>query len=317
MKYKVLFTESYLTPEGRKILEEGGCQVDTEFLRFESEDKLIHALQDYDGVIAGGELYSERVMKSLKKLKIIARLGAGTDQVDLKAAARAGVEVCNTPGATARAVAEMTMALMLSFTRRVPWHNDDMKKGIWNQNPTAMEITGSTVGIVGMGYIGREVIRLLQSFSAEIVAYDIVWNEAFAAENQVRRVSLPQLMEISDIVSIHTPLTDETRGFINASLLKKMKPTAFVINTSRGPVIDKHDLLVALQNKQIAGAALDALWEEPPEPDDPVIRMENVIAVPHVAFNTNECKARMVRMAAEEVLRVLSGQGARYSVLPR
>lgn len=312
---KVLFTENYLTDEGGKILENARYEVAAEFLRWESQDRLIDALQDCDAVIAGGELYSEPVIRSAKKLKLIARLGAGTDQVDLEAAARIGVQVTNTPGATARAVAEMTLALMLSFARGVPRHNAALKKGTWDQDPTAIEISGSTVGIIGMGFIGREVIRLLQSFSPEIVAYDVVWDDTFAAENRVRRVSLPELMEASDIVSIHTPLNEATRGFLNSFLLNKMKRTAFLINTSRGPVIDKDDLLAALLNKRIAGAALDALWEEPIEPDDPIIGMENVIATPHIGFNTQDCKARMVRMAAEEVVRVLSGEKPRYPVL--
>ena len=224
MRHKVLFTERYLTEEGKAYLEQNDCEVVARFLRWQPEKELIDALKDCDAVIAGGEVYSEQVINSAKKLKIIARLGAGYDHVDLSAASRAGVTVTNTPGATSKAVAEMVLGLMLALLRRIPIYDAGMKRGIWDQEPTVTELGSSTVGIAGMGFIGREVIRLLQSFGPRVVAYDVVWDPDFARANAVERVSMERLMEVSDIVSIHVPLNEKTRGLINAGLLKLMKP---------------------------------------------------------------------------------------------
>ena len=314
MRHKVLFTERYLTEEGKAYLEQNDCEVVTRFLRWQPEKELIDALKDCDAVIAGGEVYSEQVINSAKKLKIIARLGAGYDHVDLSAASRAGVTVTNTPGATSKAVAEMVLGLMLALLRRIPIYDAGMKRGIWDQEPTVTELGSSAVGIVGMGFIGREVIRLLQSFGPRVVAYDVVWDPDFARANAVERVSMERLMEVSDIVSIHVPLNEKTRGLINAGLLKRMKSTAYLINTSRGAVIEKEALKYALENHLLAGAALDAHWDTPAAPDDPIVRMENVIATPMVGYNTRQCQARMVKAAAEEVVAVLNGRTPRYAL---
>ena len=208
----------------------------------------------------------------------------------------------------------MVLGLMLALLRRIPIYDAGMKRGIWDQEPTVTELGSSAVGIVGMGFIGREVIRLLQSFGPRVVAYDVVWDPDFARANAVERVSMERLMEVSDIVSIHVPLNEKTRGLINAGLLKRMKSTAYLINTSRGAVIEKEALKYALENHLLAGAALDAHWDTPAAPDDPIVRMENVIATPMVGYNTRQCQARMVKAAAEEVVAVLNGRTPRYAL---
>ncbi|NPV54314.1 MAG: phosphoglycerate dehydrogenase [Firmicutes bacterium] len=313
MRFKVIFTESYLTEEGRHYLESNNCEVGVKSLRWEPEEELIDALRDADAVIAGGEKYSERVLMAAKKLKVIARLGTGTDAIDLAAATLAGITITNTPGANSPAVAEMTLGLMLSLCRQIPQLDSSMKKGIWKQ-PVATELSSSTVGIVGMGCIGHEVIKRLKPFGSRIVVFDVVRDSDFAEKWGVEYVSLEHLMEISDIVSIHVPLRDDTRGLINADLLRRMKPTAYLVNTSRGPVVEREALMHALEKKLIAGAALDVHWREPCEPNDPLVIMENVIATPHVGYNTREAQARMVKAAAEDVVAVLNGRPPRFPV---
>ena len=318
MAYRVLFVESYFDPTAREYLESNDCELTIAPLEnSESEDEVIQAVKGFDAVIAGGEIYSERVIGALDGLKIIARKGVGFDRVDLEAAKRAGILVTNTPGATSRAVAEMTIAMMFSLLRRLPRHDANIKNGIWDRTPTVSELRTLTIGIVGMGHIGSEVIKLLKPFGASFVAFDKTWNAQFAREHQVKRVSLETLMEGSDFVSIHVSLNPATKGLVSADLLGKMKPTAYLINTSRGPVVDKAALRNVLENNKIAGAGIDVHWTEPVSADDPIAGNKNVIATPMIAYNTRECAARMMMAAAEGVVAALHGRPVKYELTGR
>lgn len=313
-KHKVLFTEKYLTKEGKKFLEDNNCEVIVKEIKYMTDEEMIDFLKDFDAIIAGGENYREKVLKSLKNLKIIARLGVGYEKVDIAAAEEAGIIITNTPGTTDRAVSEMTLALMLSLLRRIPWFNNELKQGIWKSETTVTELSNSLIGIVGMGHIGKDVIRLLQGFGCKIFACDLVWDEEFARKYNVERLTIEELFEKCDFISIHVPLGEQTRGMIGRDLLRRMKLNAYIINTSRGAIIDKAAIKEVLQEKLIAGAAIDAFWEEPCMPDDDFLRLENLIATPHVAYNTYECRIRNVEEAAREVVAVLSGKEPRFRV---
>ena len=315
MTYQVLFVETFLTQQARRYLEEHDCVVTTRPISDpSSEESVVQAVKGYDAVIAGGEVYSEKVIESLEGLKIIARKGVGYDNVDIGAAVRAGILVTNTPGATSRAVAEMTIALMFSLLRRLPQFDAEMKNGVFRQEPTVSELQACTVGIVGMGHIGSEVIRLLAPFEPSFMAYDISWNTQFADAYDVRYRDLNELAVAADFVSIHVPLNRHTQNLIGADLFRRMKPTAYLINTSRGPVVDKDALYTALVEKKIAGAGIDVHWEKPIRDDDPLVALESVIATPQIAYNTAECQARMMMTAAEEVVAALNGRGVRYAI---
>jgi D-3-phosphoglycerate dehydrogenase len=312
---KILVTVPYMTDEGRSFLKENGCEIAAWDPAGAGEEELIDKLSDCHAVIAGGEQYTKRVLDAIADhIKIVARTGVGTDAIDLKAAAEAGVVVTNTPGATSKAVAEMTLALMLSFMRNIPKFSEDMKAGRWDQSYTAREISDLTVGLIGMGNIGKEVVRLLRPFGMPLMGFDVNWDKDFADEYDVRLASLDELASNCDVVSIHVPLNEHTRGMIDMGFLKAMRKSAFIINTSRGAVIDRESLQKALSEDIIAGAALDAQFDIPCKPGDPILASSNVIATPQVAYKTKECIERMVITAAKEIVAVFKGEVPKYPV---
>ena len=313
MKYKILFTETYITQEGIEYLNAHDCEVICDYLRWKSEDELIAALQGIDGVIAGGEKYSPKVINAARNLKIIARLGSGFDAVDIETASKAGILVTNTPGATASAVAELALGLCLSALRRIPQMNGKLKAGVWEQS-TGRELSSCVVGIIGTGFIGREFARLIRPFGCKVLAFDVFKNKKFADEYGVVYVNLEEIAKNCDVISIHLPLFHDTEGMINTDFLSKMKADAYIINTSRGQVIDKTALKNALEQGVIAGAAIDAHWEEPCKPVDEIVILPNVICTPHIGYNTKETKRRMIQMASDEILAVLRGENPKYNV---
>jgi D-3-phosphoglycerate dehydrogenase len=313
MTFNVHNTQSYLSQQAQRYLTEKGCQISYSEWENLSEEEFCLAIQGHEAVIAGGERYTRRVLEAADKLKIIARVGAGTDRVDLAAATERGIWVTNTPGANGAAVADFTIGLILSLLRNIHNMAREMKEGKW-QKYQGRELGGLTLGIVGTGAIGREVIKRARGFGTAVVAYDIGRDEGFAAQWQVAYVPLDELMARSDIVSLHTPLTTETTGLIDERRLGLMKRTAYLINTSRAPIVDRAALLKILQAKAIAGAGIDVHDPEPCAPDDPLVQLENVLATPWTAYNTTEARETMSMMAAQEVVAVLEGRMPHYPV---
>ncbi len=313
MSFSVINTQEYLTKEARAYLKENGCRVRECVLESLTEDEFCRQIPGIEAVIAGGERWTQKVFQAADKLKIVARVGAGYDKIDLSAASRHGVWITNTPGATSHAVADFTLGLIMCLLRNIPGMAQDMKNGKWNQF-RGKELGSLTLGIVGTGSIGKEVIKRVKGFGARVLATDIAPDHKFAEKWQVQYVPLDELMARSDILSIHVFLNEKTRGLIDAPRLKLMKKQSYLINTSRAAIVEKGALLKVLQAKKIAGAAIDVHDPAPCPPDDPLVHLDNVIATPWTAYNTKEAIMRMCRIATHDVVAVLRGRVAKFPV---
>lgn len=309
MKWSVQNTQAYFSAEAQTCLEDNGCEVT--FRQWaevpEEEELLCQAIQGVDAIIAGCEWYTRTVFEAADRLKIVARTGAGYDHIDLAAASDHGVWVTNTPDATSPAVADFTIGLILSLLRDVHKMAAEMKRGKWEKR-RGREMGSATLGIVGTGSIGREVIKRARGFGSTVLAYDVQEDQDFASAWQVTYVPLADLVAQSDIVSLHVPLNPHTKGLIDERRIGLMKPGAYLVNTSRPAVIDRVALLDALRAGKIAGAALDVHDPAPTPPDDPLVGMDNVLATPWTAYNTEAAVARMSITAARDVLAVLQGR---------
>ena len=315
MAFKVHNTQSHLSDEALSYLSANGCEVSYHKWQAlpEEEEVICREIRGMHAVIAGGEYYTRKVFDTADQLKIIARSGAGYDRVDLAEATAHGVWVTNTPGATSPAVSEFTMGLILCMLRNIHGMAQDMKRGKWEPFH-GRELGKLTLGIVGAGSIGQAVIKQARGFGTKILAYDIRPCQDFASKWQVEYVPLDDLMSLADVVSIHVSLNEHTLGLINERRLKLMKESAYLVNTSRAPVVDRADLLKVLQAKRIAGAALDVHDPAPCAPDDPLVLLDNVLATPWSAFNTEGATARMAITAAKDVVAVLHGRVPEHPV---
>jgi len=272
------------------------------------------ALPDAEYLVGLGEVkMDDAFYKSAPKLKLIQLLSAGYDRVDIEAARRAGVPVCNNGGANAIAVAEHAIMLMLAVCRRLTWQHSMTASGRWRGNDVASvrlyELHGRTLGIIGLGNIGKKVARLAQAFGLAVQYFDILRLTEDAADALGVRFRLfDEVLRTSDIVSLHVPLTPQTRHMMGAAQFKKMKPTAYLINTCRGPVVDEKALIEALGNGTIAGAGIDVFDQEPPPSDNPLFSMANVTVTPHFAGPTWDNQYARFRNAFDNVQRVARGE---------
>jgi D-3-phosphoglycerate dehydrogenase len=255
---------------------------------------------------------SADAMSAAPDLLVVGRAGVGLDNVDVKFAAQAGIVVTSTPDQNAISVAELAIGLMLSLARFIPAADRDTENGNWNRkNFVGTELYGKTLGIVGAGKIGYLTARRAMAFGMKILAYDpyLSSDNVLLSELQAELVSLDELLSRSDVVSCHLPATPQTKGLLNGERFGKMKSGSFFINTSRGKVVSEPDLLQALKNGTIAGAALDVRSTEPPEPGE-FEAMPNVILTPHIAAFTREAQDRVTTAICEDVARVLDGKPA-------
>jgi D-3-phosphoglycerate dehydrogenase len=273
-----------------------------------SEDTLIGALAGASGVIAGVEKYTARLFDATPDLRVIARTGVGYDAIDVEAATAHGVFVTTTPGANHHSVAEAAIGMIVATLRRFAFADHQMRTTGWNPRPYGTELRGKTVGVVGTGLVGREVIRRLQGWDVTIVASDVVKDEAFAAQHNTRYVELSELFATSDAVTVHAPLFPSTFHMVNEATLRSMKPSAILVNTARGPLVDEAALAQALQEGWIAGAALDVFETEPLASDSPLIGLSNVMLTQHVAGVTWESMRAMTAMAVDSVAAILRGE---------
>lgn len=244
-------------------------------------------------------------------LRVIANFGVGYNNVDLEAATARGIAVCTTPGVLSGAVADLTMALILAIARRLFENAAYARGGGWSRRepPPALgwDPAGKTLGIVGFGRIGQAVALRARAFGMEVIYHDLVTAPVEGLED-CRPVPLAELLELADVVSLHVNLDPSTHHLIGAAELARMKPTAWLINTARGPVVDQAALREALASRQIAGAALDVLDPEPPAADEPLLAMENVIVLPHIGSATVETRAAMRDLAVRNLVAVLTGR---------
>ena len=281
---------------------------------------VISNVKGYNYVFAGGEVWNEEVFNACPEVKMIVRLGVGYDGIDLKAATKAGVPVTYMPGVNAESVAELTVALMLAASRRIPQMNAMIHAG---RRKEAIFATGmlsnKTVGILGFGNIGKAVAVKLSGFGCKILAYDIRRDEAFAAAHHVQYVSYEELLSQSDIVSVHLALMPETRHFIEANAIAAMKDGAVLINTSRGGIVDSEALAAALKNGKLSAAGLDVVEDEGggnPTPGKIFYDIDNAILTPHVAGATFECFDIMMDHAFEMVRDFQNGKEPKWLLNP-
>jgi phosphoglycerate dehydrogenase-like enzyme len=255
--------------------------------------------------IVSTDPFDASVFRACPLLRVIARVGVGVDSIDLLAASQAGVAVTITPGANESTAADHTVALILAAVRRLAEHDAAVRRGAWlrSGSHTPWDLAGATVGLVGYGRIGRLVARRLAGFEVRVIVNDPV----VASPGSVRRVSLEQLLATAGIVSIHTPLTEETRSLIGPREIELMRPDAILVNTSRGGVVDQDAMIDALESGRIRAAALDVFATEPPQ-DQRLLRLPNVVLTPHTAGISEQSVRQMVQQATGSVLTVLDGE---------
>jgi D-3-phosphoglycerate dehydrogenase / 2-oxoglutarate reductase len=295
----------------RQIIEGAGFRLRA--LQCKSEDELIAAGADAVAVINQYATVGARAIAGLPRLRHIARYGVGLDIVDVDAASAAGVLVTNVPADYCLdEVADHAMALLLYWARRLSVYGEAVKAGSWHWGAGAPihRLRGSQLGIVGLGQIGRAIAARAMAFGLDVVAYDPYLDPAVAERARVRLATLDELLPTSDYVVVQTPLTEETRGWIGADTLARMKHGAVLVNTARGPIVDTAALYQALRSGKLAGAALDDLPEEPAKrsswtPANPLLSLPNCIVTPHVAYYSEESIRYCRAFAASEVVRVL------------
>ena len=265
------------------------------------------------GYIAGLDEIDANALEGADKLRVIARYGVGVDGVDLAAAAAQSIVVTNTPLANALSVAELTIGLMLSLARSIPELIGETRAGKWPRK-TGVTLSGKTVGLIGLGAIGKYVATRLRAFGCIVVAYDPAADTAFATEHGVELVPLDEVVRRADFLSLHVPLLPTTRAMVNAAFLAGMKRGAFLINTARGELIDEAALLAALESGHLRGAALDAFSQEPPPAGDPLLKLPQVLVTPHAGAHTDGAVDSMGWGALHDCLAVLRGESPQFPV---
>ncbi len=291
-------------PDGYRMLTEAGF----EFIKnprprpYYTKEELLEVIGDIDAVIAGIDTFDEEIFKAAKKLKLIARNGLGVDNIDLEKAKEYGVMVSNTRCST-NAVAEHALLLMLALLRKLPALSGGVKAGGWERF-VGEELYGKTVGLLGFGMIPRSLAEKLSAFGCRVLAFDKFPNPEAAAKYGVELLSVEDVVAQSDIVSLHLPGGGETHHFFGEGMLSLMKPGAFLVNTARGTVTDEAALVKALESGHLRGYATDVFEKEPPEKDNPLLSMEQVICTPHCAANTKRASLETGITSARAVIDV-------------
>ncbi len=300
-------------PEAVERLRAAGCEIiANEPGRAPNEAEMLERIPDIDVLISGTEPVTAKVIAAANRLKVISKHGVGYENIDLAAARERGIPVAIASGTISDAVADMAMALLLALARQIPQGDSSVHRGEWRRI-IGVELRGKTLGIAGLGQIGKGVCRRAKGFGMQVVAYDPYKDERFAQSWGVRYLSLDELFTVADFISLHTPVLPETRHMINATSLASMKPGAYLINTARGELVDEDALFVALSQGKLAGAATDVFQKEPPNRDHPLLSLENFIATPHSAGQTYEGLRKMGEMTVENILRVLGGESPLFS----
>lgn len=314
--FKVLIASRSFGPNCPAALErmrEAGCElVANPWGRAPTEAELIERIGGVDALISGTEPVTVRVLAAADALKVIAKHGVGYENIDLAAATSRGIPVAVAGDAIADSVADMAFALLLALARHIPQGDRAVRQGQWPRM-VGMELRGKTLGIVGLGQIGKELCKRAKGFGMEVLAYDLRRDEQFAASWGVRYVELDALLAAADVVSLHAPVTPATRGLIGARTLALIKPGAYLINTARGELVDEAALAEALAAGRLAGAASDVFVREPPG-ENPLLALENFIATPHSAGQTEDGLRKMGEVTAENALRVLRGEPPLFRV---
>ena len=281
-----------------------------------SEADILDVARDADGVLVTYAKLPGELLRQLQRCKVIGRFGLGVDNIDIKAAVAHNIVVTYVPDYCLREVSDHAMALVLALARKVPFSNSLVQQGRWEM-PAVVPIRrleGQILGLVGLGNIPRRVVPKAKAFGFKVVAHDPFVAAASAQELGVELVSFERLLEISDFISVHAPLTPQTRGLFNADAFKRMKKGAYIVNTARGPLVDEAALAAALDAGHLGGAALDVVAVEPLSKDLPLLGRPNVIVTPHTAFYSVEALEELQTKCATDVARVLSGEKPIYPV---
>jgi D-3-phosphoglycerate dehydrogenase / 2-oxoglutarate reductase len=309
----VVVVADAIAPEGLAVL---GAHARLEFLAGQSPAALRAALADAAALLVRSETrVTADLFDAAPRLRVIGRAGSGVDTIDVAAATARGVVVVNAPGGNAVAAAEHTLALLLALARRVTVADAAIKRGEWGRSRfLGTELTGKTLGLVGLGRVGAEVGRRAAGLDMRVLVYD-----PYVPDEHIRRsgfevVELDALLGAADVVSLHVPLTDATRGILDRRRLALLRDGAFVVNCARGGLVDEAALLAGLESGHLGGAALDVFATEPPDPDDPLPRHPRVVATPHLGASTVEAQVNVAAQVAQEVLSVLQGKPAQFAV---
>ena len=266
------------------------AQLNLEGIKFSKQD-LVEFIQNAEAIIVGLDEISVDVIDKCPNLKIIAKYGVGLDNIDIEECKKKNIKIGWTGGVNKLSVAEMALGFMLMFARNLFISSNELKDGKWNKS-AGFQLSGKTVGIIGMGHTGKELVRLLKPFDCQIIANDVLDQTDYYSQNNIQEVSKDEIFNVSDFVTINTPFNDLTNNMVDIKVLKKMKDSAYIINIARGGIINEHDLKYALENNIIAGAALDAYLDEPPTNQE-FLRLPNLICTPHIGGNAKEAIEQM------------------------
>ena len=294
------------------------AKVDAELVMAEqpTPDSILSVASEADAVLVTYGKITSEVIDGLKNCKVIGRFGIGIDNIDIPAASAKGIIVVYAPVYCLEEVSDHAMALMLSLARKITFSNNLVSDGRWEM-PAVVPIArlkGRTLGLIGLGNIPQNIVGKAQAFGIEVAASDPYCPDDIFNKLNVKKMELDELLSVSDFVSIHAPLTEETKGMFNADAFKKMKNSAFLINTARGPLVNIDDLAAALENGEIAGAGLDVLPTEPPTKDNPLVGRHDVILTPHTGFYSEDALLDLQTTVASDVADVLDGKTPKYPV---
>jgi len=309
MKKKILITPKSFF-RARNKAEEIFNQYELEIIENNTgktltKQQMMELCKDVDGIIVGIDPMDEEVLRSAQKLKAISKYGVGLDNIDLKVAEELGIIISRAEGANTRSVAELTIGLLFAISRSIPKTVTDVKVGKWDRT-IGVELLEKTVGIIGLGAIGREVAKMSAGLGMKILAYDPYFNdEKIAKAMNVTMTDITEVLETADFVTLHLPLNKGTNKMINREALSKMKQTAYLINTARGELVDEDALYDALESGTIAGAAQDVFSQEPPTNDNKLLSLNNFILTPHIGAYTKEATERMVVTSAKNLMEML------------
>lgn len=282
-----------------------------------SEEQTLELVGDIDAYICGDDLITRAVLdKAGPRLKVISKYGIGVDKIDVKACTEKGIPLLFTPGVNHTTVAEHTFLLLLAIEKNMLFHTDSTRSGGWKRK-TGHELLEKTVGIIGLGRIGKEVAIRARAFGMKVIAFDVYWDEKFAAAHEISRAaSLDEIYAASDYISLHTNLTPETRDMINASSIAKMKKGAIILNCARGEIVHTADVAAALQSGQLGGYGTDVLDQEPPAADHPLLKAPNCVVTPHVGSRTYESVVRQASTAVRNLILAMNGEKPLAQVNP-
>lgn len=309
MSYTVLITDP-IDPAGHDVLTDNDVEI-VELFEYDEATLKDHLEEAHGWIVRSGTTVTADLIKAADNLKVIGRAGVGVDNIDLDAATREGIIVCNAPDGNTISTAEHACAMLQTMARTIPQANRSLRDGSWDKSEFAgAELYDKTLGIVGVGKVGRSVAERMQGYGMDLVGFDPIVSDEVANRLGVTLVSIDELLEQSDFITIHAPINEETRGMIGAEELATCKDEVRIVNCARGGIVDEQDLLDALENDEVAGAAVDVYSEEPPESDflHDLIARDDVVATPHIAATTGAAQAKVAQQITRQVVSGLNDE---------